>query len=62
MEMPMKSYRKFLVGLYAVLPLALSCTGLLTLAGCDRGAGEKAGEKVDEAVKDAGRAVEDATD
>lgn len=58
----MKACRKFLVALYAVLPLALSSSALLTLSACERGAGEKAGEKVDEAVKDAGRAVEDATD
>lgn len=58
----MKACRKFLFGLYAILPLALSSSALLTLGACDRGAGEKAGEKVDEAVEDAGRAVEDATD
>ena len=58
----MKHYRKLLVALYAVLPLALPGAAALTLGACDRGAGEKAGEKVDEAVKDAGRAVEDATD
>jgi hypothetical protein len=32
------------------------------LAACDEGPAEEAGEAVDEAVDDAGRAVEDATD
>jgi hypothetical protein len=40
--------------------MALSLGALLV--GCDQGPAEEAGESIDEAVQDAGRAVDDATD
>jgi hypothetical protein len=49
-------FRNRLIWGLVLLPLA----GALT--ACDDGPAEKAGEAVDEAVDDAGRAVEDATD
>jgi hypothetical protein len=49
-------FRNRLIWGLVLLPLA----GALT--ACDDGPAEKAGEAVDEAVDDAGRAIEDATD
>ena len=50
-------------GMVAALWLMLA-TGGAMLSGCDENDGplEQAGEKADEAIKDAERAVEDATD
>jgi len=47
----------------ALVALSLLGAGALGLAACEeRGPFERAGEAADEAVGDAGRAVEDATD
>jgi hypothetical protein len=47
----------------ALLALSLLGAGALGLAACEeKGPFERAGEAADEAVGDAGRAVEDATD
>jgi hypothetical protein len=58
---PLVTPMKLEKSLLPLLPL-LCALCLVTLPACDDGPAESAGEKVDEAVKDAGRAIEDATD
>lgn len=56
----MRSIRKILA---PALTVGLLAVPALALTACEeKGPAEKAGEAVDEAVKDTGRAIEDATD